>query len=185
MKYLYIIKKLVMRLFLLFIFFGLNLSYYAQEKVEPIKRPFYIGFGLGMDFGGVGGKLEYMFLDYAGLFTGVGYNFYGFGFNGGVMLKAMPSKDFSPYLSGMYGYTGVVSIENASEYDRIDYGFSLGGGLEFKTKHQNVWQIGIVKPFRSQEFLDHYQDLVDNPDIQISASLRPIAFSIGFKMVIH
>jgi hypothetical protein len=179
------IKAAHMKKFLFIFCVVLNQNFFAQEKVEPIKRPFYIGLGLGMDFGGVGGKLEYMFLDYAGLFTGVGYNFYGFGFNGGVMLKAMPSKDFTPYLSGMYGYTGVVSIENASEYDRIDYGFSLGGGLEFKTKNQNAWQIGIVKPFRSQQFLDHYQDLVDNPDIQISASLRPIAFSIGFKMVIH
>jgi hypothetical protein len=174
-----------MRSFLLLLCLFLNQSLFAQEKVEPIEKPFYIGFGLGMDFGGVGGKLEYMFMDYAGLFTGVGYNFYGFGFNGGVMLKAMPSKSFTPYLSGMYGYTGVVVIQDASEYDRIDYGFSLGTGIEFKTKKQNAWQVGLVLPFRSQEFLDHYQELVDNPDIKFSGGLRPIAFTIGYKMVIR
>jgi hypothetical protein len=159
--------------------------YHAQENTEPIQKPFYIGFGLGMDYGGIGMRMEYMFLDYAGLFTGVGYNFYGLGFNGGVMLKAMPKQVFTPYLTAMYGYTGTIRIVNESQYDRIDYGVSLGGGFEIKTKNQNAWQFGLVHPFRSKGFMNHYQALVDNPSIKFDVPMRPVMFTIGYKMVIR
>lgn len=54
----------------------MNNSGYAQEKsVEEYpfykKNPYYAGLGVGYDFGGIGGKLEYMFLDYGGLFLRV------------------------------------------------------------------------------------------------------------------
>jgi hypothetical protein len=123
------------------------------------EKPFYIGAGLGLDFGGIGGKLEYMFLDYGGLFFGAGYNFNGVGVNGGVMLKGLPAKQFTPYFLGMFGYTGAVVIQGASQYNLTDYGVTLGGGIEIKTKNLNVWQIGLLLPFRSERFKNHYQEL--------------------------
>lgn len=163
----------------------LNLLGVAQDKLDYVEKPFYIGFGLGMDYGGIGGKLEYMFLNHAGLFGGIGYNFHSLGWNTGIMLKATPKEMITPYLLGMYGYTGVIRIVNASEYDFIDFGFSLGGGFEIKTKQQNVWQFGVILPFRSNEFKDHHQALQDNPAIEFNNNLSLLAFSVGFKIVIH
>lgn len=148
------------------------------------EKPFYIGVGLGMDFGGIGGKLEYMFADFTGLFLGAGSNFNGLGINGGVMIKPLHNRQVTPYLLGMYGYTGTVKIEGASQFNMTDYGFSTGGGIEIKTRNLNVWQIGIVAPFRSQEFRDHYEFLKDHPDISLNNALLPIQISIGFKMLI-
>lgn len=174
-----------MKIIILILCLFLNYKLSSQEQqLSYYQKPFYIGIGIGTDFGGLGMKLEYMFLDYAGLFTGVGYNLYKLGFNGGFMLKATPSKKVTLYASGMYGYTGVVVIEKASQFDRVDYGFSLGSGIEIKTKAQNIWQIGVVKPFWSKGFEKYYQDLLDNPSIQFKGKLRPITFSIGYKLVI-
>lgn len=138
---------------------------------------------MGMDFGGFGGKMEYMFLDYGGLFFGAGHNLLGLGMNGGVILKALPKKQVTPYFLGMYGYTGVIKIKNADNFDKIDYGYSIGTGIEIKTRHLNAWQIGVVLPFRSQEFKDHYQSLKGSPNIDLNAELFPIALSLGFKIV--
>lgn len=148
------------------------------------EKPFYIGFGLGMDYGGIGGKFEYMFADFTGLFLGVGSNFNGIGINGGVMIKPLHRKQVTPYLLGMYGYTGTVKIEGASQFNMTDYGISTGGGIEIKTMNLNIWQIGIVVPFRSQEFRDHYQFLKDHPEISLDNELFPIQISIGFKILI-
>lgn len=171
-------KCFIVKLLLLTSLFG-----NSQASLDYQEKPFYIGFGLGMDFGGIGGKLEYMFLDYGGFFGGVGYNFNGVGLNGGVILKALPTKMVTPYFLGMYGYTGVVVIQNASEYDLTDYGVSIGGGIEIKTRNLNAWQIGLILPFRSEMFKNHYQELKDNPDISLSGEMLPIGFSIGFKIM--
>lgn len=156
----------------------------SQDSLKYEEKPLYVGLGVGIDFGGFGGKLEYMFLDYGGLFVGGGYNLKGFGINGGVMLKAFPRKLLKPYLSVMYGHTGIIVIENASQYNMTDYGFSLGTGIELKTRNLNAWQLGIVLPFRSDEFRDHFQDLKDNPDISLPGRLFPIGISVGFKIII-
>ena len=155
----------------------------CQASLDYEEKPIYVGLGLGMDFGGIGGKLELMLLDYVGFFGGVGYNFNGVGINTGILFKALPKKKVTPYFFGMYGYTGVVVIQNASEYNLTDYGVSLGGGIEIKTRNLNAWQIGLILPFRSQMFENHYQELKDNPDISLPGELSPIGFSIGFKIM--
>ncbi|RYM35526.1 hypothetical protein ERX46_00625 [Brumimicrobium glaciale] len=148
------------------------------------KNPSYIGFGFGMDFGGIGGKLEYNFVDYTGIFLGLGYNFNWLGVNGGVLIKPLPKRQVTPYFLGMYGYTATVKIEGASQFNRTDYGFSLGAGIEIKTKNLNAWQIGAILPFRSKGFNAYYQELLDNPYVSLSGELPPVGFSIGFKILI-
>ena len=176
-----------MRNVLLVIGFAITMHGFTQEKNDQEfyrETPFYIGLGLGMDYGGSGGKFEYMFADFTGLFVGVGTNFNGLGINGGIVIKPLHNKQVTPYLLGMYGYTGTVKIEGASQYNMTDYGFSVGGGIEIKTRNLNVWQIGIIAPFRSQEFRNHYEFLKNHPAIEFNNELLPIQLSIGFKILI-
>jgi hypothetical protein len=177
-----------MKNILLLIFLTITFVGFGQEKSEDAfyrKAPFYIGVGVGMDYGGLGGKFEYMFADFTGLFVGVGTNFNGLGINGGAVFKPLHKKILTPYFIGMYGYTATIRVQNASQYDMTDYGFSLGGGISFKTLNLNVWQIGIVAPFRSEEFKNHYEYLKDHPYIELENSLLPIQFTLGFKMLIN
>ena len=175
-------------LYLILLFFLANTTWSQQREEEENeyyrKNPTYIGLGLGMDFGGVGGKLEHMLLDYAGFFLGGGYNFAGLGLNGGLMIKPLAKKQVTPYILGMYGYTGTIIIQNASQLNMTDYGFSIGSGLEIKTENLNVWQIGIILPFRSQKFRDHHEYLKNHPHIEFDVDLLPIAFSVGFKFML-
>lgn len=172
-------KKLLLICFVLVLHSG-----FSQEN-ESSYKPFYGGFGLGMDFGGFGLKAEYMLFKYAGPFVGVGYNLYGLGFNGGLIVKPFPDNKFTPYVLAMGGYTGVIVIRGAAQYNRIDYGISLGAGFELKTKNKNVFQFGLVLPFRSQGFRDHYEQLQNNPNIQLDANLSPVALTLGYKFVIR
>jgi hypothetical protein len=153
-----------------------RVNYYSE-------KPFYIGLGLGMDFGGLGGKLEYMFLDYGGLFGGVGYNFDGVGANAGIILKPVVKEKATPYFLAMFGYNGIVVIQNAENLNRTSFGLTIGAGLEIKTKSLNAWQIGLLYPFRSEKFLDHYEDLKNNPNIELG-NLPRFGFSLGFKILI-
>lgn len=151
-------------------------DYYAE-------KPFYFGFGLGMDFGGIGTKLEFMFLDFAGAFAGIGYKLDGLGVNGGMMFK-IPHQMATPYFLAMYGYNGVILIQGAEHLNKTSHGISIGGGLELKTKNLNVWQLGVILPFRSQNFMDHYEDLEDNPNVDIN-NMPKVGFSLGFKIMIN
>ncbi|SRR5690554_869823 len=148
------------------------------------KNPSYVGFGLGLDYGGFGGKLEYILVDYAGIFLGLGYNLTGLGVNGGVVIKPLAKRQVTPYFQGMYGYTATVKIEGTNQFNRTDYGFSLGAGIEIKTKKLNAWQIGAILPFRSKGFNAYYQELIDNPYVSLSGELPPVGISIGFKILI-
>ncbi len=130
-----------------------------------------------MDFGGLGLKAEYMLFKYVGPFVGLGYNFYGLGLNGGVIAKPFADKNFTPYVLAMGGNTRVVVIRGAAHLNRIDYGLSLGGGFELKTKNNNVFQFGLVLPFRSQGFRDHYEQLQNNPIIDFDNNLSPVALT--------
>lgn len=177
-----------MKRILILVLLSLSISTHAQQTEENQhefyrEKPFYAGLGAGMDFGGFGGKFEYMFFDYVGLFGGVGYNFNGLGLNGGMILKPVIKEQATPYLLAMYGYNGVIVILNEEELSKTSYGFTLGGGLEIKTKNLNAWQLGILFPFRSTAFYDHYDEIKKNPDIQIG-DLPKIGFSIGFKVLI-
>ena len=163
-------------------------SSFAQQETEQRNafnynsKPLYGGPGIGMDFGVIGVKGEYMFLDYIGVFGGAGFNLHNFCFNGGVILKPLAKEKFTPYLLGMYGYNGMIFIQGAQHLNRISYGFTPGFGLEIKTESGNAWQLGLLFPLRRASFLDYHQQLKDDPNVSISETLPKIGISIGFKI---
>lgn len=141
--------------------------------------------GMGIDYGGIGGRLTYLPIKYFGLFGSAGYNFVGFGYNVGVTARILPDKKICPTLNVMYGYNSVILVLNASQYNKIYYGPSVSAGIEihFKKETGNFLNVEIVVPFRSQEFTDDLNDIRNlNPDF-ISEPL-PIGFSIGYHFTI-
>jgi hypothetical protein len=149
----------------------------STKKQRYESKEWYIGPGVGLDYIGIGLKLEYMPVDWIGVFASAGTNFRGGGFNVGLAARLLPNARVTPFCTGMYGYNGAILYKglDGKIVDSKNYnGFSFGGGLEFILgRNSNRLAVGILAPKRSQEFKD---------EIEASdADALPVAISIGFK----
>ncbi len=177
-------KSLVVSLALLMSVFALfaqeNKTYedeYAYLDAGPV---FNAGLGLGLDYGGIGTRLSLTPQRGLALFAGLGYNFVGFGFNGGLSVRLLPDKQVSPTLLAMYGYNAVILVDGLSELNDAYYGVSIGAGVEFRSsRNNNFWNLEILLPFRSQAFRDDWDAINQNPLIEVTNYL-PVTFSVGY-----
>ena len=152
---------------------------YNYDDEESI---FFFGIGTGLDYGGLGVKIEGIPTPYLGIFGGVGYNFRGLGLNGGLSFKALPSKKLSPTIQAMYGYNAVIVVKELPEYSKTYYGPSVGAGLEWKLgRKPNKLSFAIYYPIRSDQYHKDIDDLKANPMIKFENEPLPITFSIGFN----
>lgn len=142
----------------------------------------YMGLGIGLDYGGVGAKLEYLPIENVGLFAGLGYNLYSAGFNVGASYKIKASERFSINPTAFYGYNGVIKVEGASEYDMVSYGVTFGVNLDiYVGKKGNKITTGLYVPIRSKKFSDNYDDVKNDYRVEMQAELIPIAVGVGYN----
>jgi len=151
----------------------------VKEKTYPSA---YLGVGGGMDFGGLGGRLELMATRSVGLFAGAGYNFNGAGYNFGLNVKVAPEENIHAVFSAMYGYNAVLLVKNADGsigHAKTYYGLTVGGGGEFLvgSKKQNKLTLQALVPVRNREF---YRDAA-----AVNARYFPVALSLGFHVAIR
>lgn len=140
-----------------------------------------VGLGIGLDYGGIGGRLTFLPVKRLALFAGIGYALVDFGYNLGAQFRIIPDNKICPTFGVMYGYNGVIKVQNASDYDKIYYGVSLSGGMEIHFGGKpNFMNVELVVPFRDQAFYDDWDALKQNPAISIESDPLPIAFSIGY-----
>jgi hypothetical protein len=159
---------------------------------EPLpESKVHIGLGIGMDFGGMGIKVEYLPIKYVGVFGGLGYNFYAFGFNGGVHLRPLPDKKIQPLVLAMYGYNGVINIEGSNNQlaaaglegvNKTYYGFTTGLAGELKVGRKgNRLYLGVLYPFRNETFRQNYDKVLNSNRVTVKQELLPVTFSFGFN----
>ena len=158
---------------------------YTRYDVPEQDSKMNIGLGIGLDYGGIGGRITFLPVKRLALFAGVGYALVDFGYNVGAQLRIIPDNNFCPTFGVMYGYNGVIKVQNASMYDKIYYGTSLSGGLEmhFGGK-QSFMNVELIVPFRSQAFYDDWDSLKQNSSVSIQSDPLPIAFSIGYHFAL-
>jgi hypothetical protein len=175
-----IIKHLI-----LILFFSTVSFCSAQNPLKYEEKPFYLGLGGGIDFGGIGAKAEYMFFDYGGVFIGGGMplRIKTIVVNGGIMLKPLPRKLITPYFFAMYGLNSFIYWEQNSKIES-HYNFSFGSGFEIKTRNLNKWQFGAILPIRSDDFMQYYESLNNNPNVNLLGRLYPVLISVGFKLLL-
>lgn len=147
---------------------------------------FYAGIGLGLDYGGIGFKAEYLPVKQLGLFGGAGYNFDRVGVNGGVSWKLQPDKKVSPLLMAMYGYNSVIKIINgyggSDIFRETYYGPSFGAGLEIKTKNKgNKWSFALIVPVRGDDFNSAY-DYFEQSGVDFKTGKPPVLVSLGYNL---
>lgn len=166
------IKKLWM---LAVLFFAMSSSYAQTNEL-------YVGPGTGLDYGGIGGKVEYLPMKNFGFFTGIGFNMLTLGWNVGTTYKIYVSRRVSINPMVMYGYNGVsFSFNQFSEYEMVSYGVTFGTNVDIKLgKRGNKLSAGLCVPIRSRKFMDNLdameKDSRVNPGI-----LLPITVSVGYN----
>lgn len=148
----------------------------------------HLGIGIGLDYGGFGGRLTFIPGDASktsvGIFVATGFALNGLGFNAGLNLR-IGQQRLVPTISAMYGYNGVIKVIGASQYDKTYYGPSVAIGFENKTRNSNdnYIHLELVIPFRSAAFHNDIKALQNNPSIEINAP-SPVLISIGYHFKI-
>ncbi|HEY0750446.1 MAG TPA: hypothetical protein VGD26_04795 [Chitinophagaceae bacterium] len=155
-----------------------------SQHTQKTKRPLlYGGPGFGLDYGGIGLKLEYLPVKWFGLFGGVGYNFNGLGTNVGISFKGFPDFNSTPVIMIMYGYNSIMKVNSqygAEIFSETYYGFSAGAGYEFLVgKNENKISLAIIVPFRGSDFNNQYDEFI-NTGYTFSSNKPSVTFSVGF-----
>ncbi len=161
-----------------------NSSSLETPKISNMPK---IGFGLGMgiDYGGVIGLKLSTPISYVSLFAGLGYNLIEAGFNIGIIARPFPKKLFTPTVTGMYGYNAVIIIRGAESYNQTYYGASIGAGIELRSSQlKNFFSLGILIPFRSQNFENDLIALKNNPAIVFNQEPSDALLSLGYHFVL-
>lgn len=161
----------------------LNTSLFAENPENPKAKPqVFGGLGLGLDYGGLGFKCEYLPFKYMGVSFGLGYNLQGPGINLGASFKPLPDKLIQPVATFLWGYNAVIVIQDRAERNKTYYGFSAGLGGELRVgKKGNKLSLTIFYPFRNKRFQEDYDELDKDPTIKWSNELLPVVYSIGFN----
>ncbi|GHN01607.1 hypothetical protein WSM22_30960 [Cytophagales bacterium WSM2-2] len=157
------------------------------------------GMGIGLDYGGVGGRFMFIPEPHIGLFAGGGFALAGFGYNFGGMLRLMPQKKFTPTIAGMFGTnaaifaTGTATTTGAGGttvtqpgLSKMYFGPSISVGLIVRSlKYQGRYlHFQVAMPFRTS---DYQTDL----DASKAAGFKPyylpgaVVASIGYHFGIE
>jgi hypothetical protein len=157
----------------------------SSNSINDYSTLVSLGIGFGQDYGGYGARLTVLPNSHFGIFFGGGYALAGFGYNAGAMVIAKPDKKVSATFMFMYGYTAAIAVSGASQYNKIYYGPSIGGGIRSTSRknEQNYWQFGITLPFRPSEFDSDFDRLKSNSSIVGLTKPWPITISVGYHFV--
>lgn len=152
---------------------------------EPAFQRAFFGIGLGMDYGGLGFKAEFIPVKYVGIFAGAGYNIARIGVNAGVSVKALPDSRLTPTVIGMYGYNAVIVVQGDADRTRIYYGPTIGIGGELKVgRRHNKLYAAVLRPFRNKAFDTDYEAVKNDPSIDMKQGINPVTFSFGFNFAL-
>jgi hypothetical protein len=154
----------------------------AQSNIDR----FAVGPGIGFDYGGIGVNVTAYPQKNIGIFVGLGDALAGFGYNAGIRLRALPNNGASrvhPFVTGMYGYNAAVAVSEASQYNKLFYGVSAGGGLDIVTgkARRGCLSVALLIPIRNDDAQNYVDELRNTYGVTFNNNLSPVGFSVGYK----
>jgi hypothetical protein len=154
----------------------------------PVDR-LAVGVGAGYDFGGYGVNATYYITQSFGVFAGGGYTPAGVGFNAGVKLRAVFNKQATPvmpFVTAMYGYYAAIAPKDLSYLNKMFYGPTIGGGVDFRPKNsKTVYITGtLLFPIRSSDAQQYINDINNFQGAGYKGKLRVLNGSIGVKFIL-
>ncbi len=149
-----------------------------------------IGFGLGQDYGGLGGSILYYPYQTLGVFFGLGYNFVGVGYNLGLKFRiALGTSSSHIALSPlvMYGYNAAIIVENNRELSKVFHGFTIGAGIDIRpwSFNDDYITLGLNFPLRSSKVQEYINNLKVHYAVRFERELLPVTFSVGYRITIN
>ncbi len=143
-----------------------------------------LGLGIGLDYGGFGGRLSYSPVKQLAIFGAAGYNLNGLGHAVGLQYHFPSEKLVNVFVSAMYGYNAVLIIEEPEESKTTYYGPTLGTGLawRFKQEGKSFLSFELLLPFRPQAYEDGVNALE-----QIGYEVKdpwPVTISLGYHFIL-
>jgi len=143
---------------------------------------FNVGGGFGLDYGGIGIRVSYNPIAYFGVYGGAGFNFLTLGYNAGAQIRIAGKRRLTPFLTGMYGYNGVLLVLNNSSYSETFYGPTFGAGTEIRLgRKSNFINVELLFPIHP-DLYDRVNEL-KNIGVVVTEPL-PFAISVGFHFSI-
>lgn len=168
-----------------------HITYAVYTDDNDIKNEqFSLGIGIGGDFGGVGTSSAYYFNRNVGAFVGLGYAFAGVGVTGGVRFR-LRSKESTrrlvPVLLGMYGYNTAIYVIGATQFNKLFYGPTFGGGVDLLSRRRpnGYWSFELLVPVRGKEVAEYMDMLRATQGVQFDGGLSNVLLSIGYKFILH
>jgi hypothetical protein len=122
-----------------------------------------------------------------GIFASGGWEMVGIGYNVGCLGRILPAngtRSVRPYIKVMYGVNGATKVNGKNGYDKMFYGLTTGIGLEvrFGRARKAGVNADLNVPFRSPQYFDQIDRMKSDPDIKMTSTPIPIAFSLGYNV---
>lgn len=158
-----------------------SIEYYKQTR-DTFKTDFFaLGFGLGLNYGGlVGLNFQVKPIEDIAVFVGAGYGLVDLGVTGGIKMNLHSKSNFNPYFMAMYGYNAAVIIKKSSLSEAF-YGPSLGIGLDYKlnSSRRGFFSTSIIFPFRFKA-REYITKMEDEYNVEFENDFWPVLFSFGY-----
>jgi len=168
-----------MKKIILFIFLIVSFPLLAQRQMN-------IGFGGGIDYGGLGARYTLQPLAMpVHVFAALGYNLAGAGYQLGIQYHFNPQKRNEFYAVAMYGYNAVLRVKSIYEKnDATYYGPSFGIGFQHGfASEKSFLNIELLLPVRPAVYQTAIDDL-NRLGYNVTEPF-PIGFSIGYHIRIQ
>jgi hypothetical protein len=168
--------------------FTLLIALNSQSGFAQIQSsPGFAGLGMGLPYGGIGGRLGYTIADQYDLFLGIGYNFTSLASNAGFQYQLPIGGHVSPYALAMYGANASVKIENLEDYNETFLGpsFGLGAKIYLSKNHARFWDINLVLPLRSKDYEKTISALKHDFRVEKFKEPNPVLISIGYNFSLY
>ncbi len=142
-----------------------------------------VGIGIGLPYGGIGGRISYNPLTNTTLFLGLGYNLAGLGINVGMQYLVPSSKQSQVYFSAMYGTNASIKVKGLDEATKSYYGPSFGIGVRINSLRSegSYWDVGLVVPVRPSSFNDDMDALENNSSVTEISKPWPVLITAGYN----
>jgi len=151
------------------------------------------GFGIGLDYGGLGVNFTTHLHENIAIFGGVGYLSKILLYNTGVKARLISKKKLTiinPFVLGMYGVNTIAKFDGSTQSNSLYNsfkGFTFGGGIDFSLKQRKTgfWSLALLVPIRSTEYNKYVESIKWRYNARVKKDLLPIGFSIGYKIIFH
>lgn len=159
-----IYRKIIFSILVISCLSAISQNRRLRPNKSSLKGTASYALGLGLPYGGLGGRLGYNVANYFNVFGGVGYQYAGVGYNIGIRKDFLPLGISQYYVSAMFGTNAHIKGSSSMIDDGLFLGPTIGAGIKLNSKIYRACflDFGILFPFKSSKFKDKLETMKRN-----------------------